>query len=315
MQEGPSALVRRDNSTTKFNSGFYNKLFYILIAVLGAFALVSLLNYVRGRRRRQIVLREAERLGLMVPGMDGYVPMRERPALRKLDGWRTPDWWEVLEDAKAPRTLSSPLSSPVPPLSPAVKEKGRAQHVEDAFYDVNTSSNLYDARKTAEPEQVRVKAGQQSRTEAGPLQQQQQQTPTQPQPPSLNIHAPSDTDYGARGQLELGSIEELRPLALIPVPVTVTEPAKPISPIPYFPNYVSYLKTAHDPTPSRFAPDDNHAFDSIVGEPLDVVVAVRMPRPARTRILDPEDDDAIMDEWGGLELGVASWQVIKGVDE
>lgn len=155
------------------------------------------------------MLREAERLGLMVPGMDGYVPMRERPALRKLDGWRTPDWWEVLEDAKAPRTLSSPLSSPVPPLSPAVKEKGSAQHVEDAFYDANTSYNLYDARKTVEPEQVHVNASQQSRTEAGPLQQQQQQTPTQPQPPSLNVHAPSDTDYGARGQLELGSIEEL----------------------------------------------------------------------------------------------------------
>ncbi|CAK9783394.1 hypothetical protein CC85DRAFT_299163 [Cutaneotrichosporon oleaginosum] len=306
MPAGSPALVRRDGNT-RYSNGFYNKLFYILIAVLGAFALVSLLNYVRSRRRRLIVLREAERLGLMVPGMTGYVPMRERPALRKLDGWRTPDWWEVLEDAKASRAKRSPPRTPSSPI----KEKGSVQHVEDLFYDANTSANLYDTSTSSASEQVRTQAGTLVPPEPPQQQQQQQQRkPTpQPQPPAPNAHAP-DAEYGARGQLELGSIEDLRPLALIPVPVTVTEPAKPISPIPYFPNYVSYLKTAHDPKPPRFSPEDDSAFDSIIGEPLDVVVAVRMPRPPRTRVLDPDDDDAVMEEWGGLELGVASWQVV-----
>ncbi|BEI90315.1 uncharacterized protein CcaverHIS019_0303850 [Cutaneotrichosporon cavernicola] len=273
MQAGALGLVRRD--TNPGSNGFYNKLFYILIAVLGAFALVSLLNYVRSRRRRVMVLREAQRLGLMVPGMEGYVPMRERPQLRKLDGWRTPDWWEVVEDAKAQKAQRSP---PTPSVEEKVKIRD-IEHIEDVFHDTNTTADREPAP-----------------------------TP-QSMPPPPNTPAP-DADYGARGQLELGSIEQLRPLALIPVPVTVTEPVKPISHLPYFPNYVSYLKTAHDPKPPRFAPDDDHAFDSIIGEPLEVVVAIRMPRPPRTRVLDPDDDGAIMDEWAGLELGIASWEVV-----
>ncbi|BEI82519.1 hypothetical protein CcaverHIS002_0303870 [Cutaneotrichosporon cavernicola] len=251
MQAGALGLVRRD--TNPGSNGFYNKLFYILIAVLGAFALVSLLNYVRSRRRRVMVLREAQRLGLMVPGMEGYVPMRERPQLRKLDGWRTPDWWEVVEDAKAQKAQRSP---PTPSVEEKVKIRD-IEHIEDVFHDTNTTADREPAP-----------------------------TP-QSMPPPPNTPAP-DADYGARGQLELGSIEQLRPLALIPVPVT----------------------TAHDPKPPRFAPDDDHAFDSIIGEPLEVVVAIRMPRPPRTRVLDPDDDGAIMDEWAGLELGIASWEVV-----
>lgn len=125
-------------------------------------------------------------------------------------------------------------------------------------------------------------------------------------PPPALLHCPAPLRLSTRSLRPT----QQRPLALIPVPVTVTEPAKPISPLPYFPNYVSYLKTAHDPKPPRFPPDDDNAFDCIIGEPLDVVVAVRMPRPPRTRVLDPDDDDAVMDEWGALELGVASWQVV-----
>lgn len=123
------------------------------------------------------------------------------------------------------------------------------------------------------------------------------------------LHAPRDTFLRRSRSLRL----QQRPLALIPVPQLVSEPAKPISPIPYFPNYVSYLKTAHDPEPPRFAPEDPNAYDCIIGEPLDVVVAVRMPRPpvARETPLNPDDDDVVMDEWGGLELGIASWQVVS----
>lgn len=105
-----------------------------------------------------------------------------------------------------------------------------------------------------------------------------------------------------------------RPLALIPVPLEVTEPPKPLSNLKFFPNYVSYPKSAHIPKPPRFVPSDPNAYDCIVGEPLDVLVAVRMPRPPTVkRPVAPgeEDDDAVMDEWGGVEIGVASWTVTK----
>jgi hypothetical protein len=91
--------------------------------------------------------------------------------------------------------------------------------------------------------------------------------------------------------------------------VLVAEPPKPWSPIPYFPNYVSYLSSAHDPRPPRFDLRDAGSFNALVGEEVQVVVALRMP----TRDMAPapaaagnEDDDAVMREWGGLELGVAS---------
>jgi hypothetical protein len=56
-----------------------------------------------------MIMREAERLDLMIPGMLGYVPMRERPAFVKSDGWRTPDWWDVRPDTEgeAPRDTGS----------------------------------------------------------------------------------------------------------------------------------------------------------------------------------------------------------------
>lgn len=152
------------------------QLFYILIAVLGAFALVSLLNYVRTRRRRIIVLAEAERLGLMVPGMDGYVPMRERPALRKLDGWRTPDWWEVLEKEKKHKHQ-------------AEEEKGKAkvEHVESVQESHNAG---------AIPPVPSINISGTDGAEADIA-----RTPV----PTIS----DDADYGARGVLELGSMDEL----------------------------------------------------------------------------------------------------------
>lgn len=105
----------------------------------------------------------------------------------------------------------------------------------------------------------------------------------------------------------------------------VDNPPKPWSKLPFFPNYVSYPKSAHIPIPPRFAPDDPDAFDSIVGEPLEVIVALRMPTPAAAhsgdvegqpagapRVVSPDDDDAVMHEWGGLELGVLTMTVAKG---
>jgi len=40
---------------------------------------------------------QARRLGLMVPGIPGYVSMRERQNMKwtKADGTQNPDWWEI----------------------------------------------------------------------------------------------------------------------------------------------------------------------------------------------------------------------------
>lgn len=69
---------------------------------------------------------------------------------------------------------------------------------------------------------------------------------------------------------------------------------------------MSYLRSAHDPRPPRFAPHDAHAFDSLVGEEVQVVVALRMPTREMPPPASDEDDDAVVREWGGVELGVAS---------
>ncbi|KAK4687424.1 hypothetical protein P7C73_g2691, partial [Tremellales sp. Uapishka_1] len=76
---------------------FYKNLFYILIGLLGAFGIVSFLSLLRARKRRRRIFAEAERLGLLVPGLPGYVPMRDRDQLTwtKADGTSSPDWWEI----------------------------------------------------------------------------------------------------------------------------------------------------------------------------------------------------------------------------
>ena len=80
---------------------FYRNLFYILIGLLAAFGIISFLSLFRARHRRRRIAAEAARLGLLVPGMDGYIPIRERRNMsgeakwRRADGRVLPDWWDV----------------------------------------------------------------------------------------------------------------------------------------------------------------------------------------------------------------------------
>lgn len=68
------------------------------------------------------------------------------------------------------------------------------------------------------------------------------------------------------------------------------------------------MRSAHDPKPARFALDDLDTLDILVGDEVQVVVALRMPTIDRPRPegASEEDDDAVIREWSGLELGIAS---------
>lgn len=149
----------------------------------------------RTRRRRLIVLAEAERLGLMVPGMEGYVPMRERPALRKLDGWRTPDWWEVLEkeDKRNINNNDNNLGAGKGKWTVEAEREASAirEHAQDASVPGGGAGGAV------------VDRGNDGDITTNPY-----TTPASAPNPNITV-TPSDADYGARGALELGSLEEL----------------------------------------------------------------------------------------------------------
>lgn len=68
-----------NGDTNSFNTsaGFYKNLFYILIGLLALFGAISVLSYMRARRKNAMIWREAERLGVLVPGMAGYYDGRD----------------------------------------------------------------------------------------------------------------------------------------------------------------------------------------------------------------------------------------------
>ncbi|XAO23072.1 hypothetical protein I312_101850 [Cryptococcus bacillisporus CA1280] len=97
---------------------FYRNLFYILIGILCGFSIFSFITLMRARRRRRAIINEALRLGVMVPGVPGYLTLQDREALlwMKSDGNQSPDWWEIekLKDPHHPPPLTEDGHSSVP---------------------------------------------------------------------------------------------------------------------------------------------------------------------------------------------------------
>ncbi|WVR03992.1 hypothetical protein IAU60_000991 [Kwoniella sp. DSM 27419] len=230
----PSPSPTNGNRSGNSPSSFYRNLFYILIGLLCAFGLVSFLSLMRARRRRHAILREAERLGVLVPGLDGYIPLRERRHLgwTKADGSQHPDWWEV----------------------------------EKALVD--------------EDRHVRYAAGEGESSTSGRLVEKADFCPLAVIPP--------------------------RPPQPAPLPVLMSD-------LPFFPNHLAYRPESLFVPTSQFAnPSDSKVLDGLVGGKVDLVTVIRMPMPLsnRDRQREPEEGEEVIEEWGGVELGIVEVTVV-----
>lgn len=99
-------------------------------------------------------------------------------------------------------------------------------------------------------------------------------------------------------------------------PISVTpllSQVQPLEPVPvstlrYFPQSLAYRAEMYDPPPA--VPEDVH---ELVGTQVDVGVLVRMPVPERP-FREPttqEEEDGVVREWEGVELGVLAVNVVS----
>lgn len=79
----------------------------------------------------------------------------------------------------------------------------------------------------------------------------------------------------------------------------------PISPLKYFPQNLAYRPEMY--APPRSVPDD---LNELVGTTVDVGVLVRMPVPVRQDV--GTEDDLVMKEWQGVQVGIMAFEVKSG---
>ncbi|KAL7419606.1 hypothetical protein Q5752_005518 [Cryptotrichosporon argae] len=300
----PSAAAAASASATATStsspSSFYRNLFYILIGLLAAFGALSFFSLVRARRRRQTVIREAERLGLVVPGIPGYVPVRERAVLLQWggkDGPGAPAIWDAV--AVDATSVAAPAA--------AVGLGAAGLRAEDGA----------GTRRGAEWTKDGVGVS------LGPIDDPNHDPSRSPAlAPSLDVSA---ARLSARPDPFADLAPVLCPLALVPPPARKPAPDPlPVSAIPFFPNHLAYRAHALVPPP-RVDPDDPDTWagggggsggvggsggtggGSGGGFSLELAVVVRMPwdRPPGA------DGEQVMDAWGGVEIGVAKLHVAK----
>lgn len=234
---------------------FYRNLFYILIGLLAAFGIISFISLFRARHRRLRIAAEAQRLGLLVPGMEGYIPIRERRNMsgearwRKSDGRVLPDWWDVekvLEDETG-----------------SLEEAGRA----------------LNGRALAIPLDGLGTVG------------------------YADTYPPNHTNNAS----------DFRPLAIIPPTITLPLPQAPRSGLAYFPHHLAYRPEDLDPLPTKFGRDSENAnLDELAGERVEVVTIIRMPGDPPKQAGDVEEGEEVLNEWGGVCLGVLKVGVEAG---
>jgi hypothetical protein len=93
--------------------------------------------------------------------------------------------------------------------------------------------------------------------------------------------------------------------------VNAPQPA-PKSALKFFPNHLAYRPATLLPPPSRYQADNLDTLNALDGEAVSVVTIIRMPGEelAPPQVENDEDDqEGVMREWGGLELGIATFGV------
>lgn len=205
----------------------------------------------RARRRRRTVVREAERLGLIVPGMDDYIPFREREDMKKRKNFGTslPNWWEV---------ASSTWSR---------ADGGTADKVDNFSYSSHAARDLSTTTAAA--------SGGSGNT--------------------LLSGLPHDLDEA----------RDFRPLAVLAPPREEPKPEdKPISTVPFFPNHLAYRPESLIPLQPMFPSEDPEAVRRLAGKNVRVAVLLKMPTLRKSS--EVEENEEVLREWEGVQLGIAS---------
>ena len=100
-------------------------------------------------------------------------------------------------------------------------------------------------------------------------------------------------------------ITDFRPLAIIPPSISLPLPQAPRSDLSYFPHHLAYRPEDLDPLPTKFgkASVDTNLQD-LAGERIEVVTMIKMPGEAPRMVGDVEEGEEVLNEWGGICVGV-----------
>lgn len=76
-----------------------------------------------------------------------------------------------------------------------------------------------------------------------------------------------------------------------------------MSAIPYFPNHLAYRAESLLPPPSRFQADNMESLGGLDGEHVEVLTIIQMPKEAWPEGREVPEEEEVMKEWAGIELG------------
>lgn len=77
----------------------------------------------------------------------------------------------------------------------------------------------------------------------------------------------------------------------------------PASTLPYFPNHLAYKAESLLPPPSRFKADNPDSLEGLDGEHVEVLTIIQMPKENWPEGREVPEEEEVMKEWAGIELG------------
>ena len=102
------------------------------------------------------------------------------------------------------------------------------------------------------------------------------------------------------------------PLAIIPPVEERRHDPPPVSSLTYFPNHLAYRPDSLFPPPSRFTADSLSSLDGLAGERVEVLTIIQMPTPPWPAGREVSEEEEVIKEWSGIELGMVRMDVKSG---